>query len=416
MPEFRCRLGTPSGEILERDYTAESAEALRRDLERKDYLILRIRRRSAVAAAMSDLGRARRGVKTQEFLVFNQELSALIRAGLPIAQSLEILLERRKNPTFRAALADVRERVKAGESLSEAFAAQGLFPAIYSASLASGERSGEIATVLQRYIEYTKTMLAVRKKVVSALIYPVILLALTIGLVQILLYFVLPKFQAFFQGFGAELPLLTRSLIGFSTFMRDNVLFVGAGFFLATGGLLLYARTRSGRFMIDGLKLKIPLIGPIIHKYAISRFTRTLSTLVSGGIPVVASLEIVARAVGNTRFEEALLGVTQRVREGEALWQSLEETGLFSEMSVEMMLFSEMSVEMIKVGESTGALAEMLSQVSDFLDEEIDHRLGIVVSLVEPIMLIVMAAIVATILLAIYYPLLKIYAQTKGGF
>lgn len=405
MPEFRCRLGTPTGEILERDYSADSAEALRHDLERQDYLVLKIRRRSAMAASFAGMRRARKGVKIQEFLIFNQELAALIRAGLPITESLDILIERRKNPTFRAALHDVRDRVRAGESLSEAFEAQGIFPAIYSASLASGERSGEIATVLQRYIAYTKTMIGVRKKVVSALVYPAILLTLTLVLVQILLYFVLPKFQAFFSGFNAELPLLTRSLIGFSTFARDNAVFIVGGMVAVVGLTVVYARTPGGRFLIDGLKLKIPIVGPVFHKYAISRFTRTLGTLVSGGIPLVTALEIVARAVGNTRFEEALLEVTQQVREGEALWQSLERTGLFSEMAIEM----------IKVGESTGSLPDMLAQVSDFLDDEIDHQLGLIVSLVEPIMLIFMAAIVATMLLAIYYPLLKIYSQTQIG-
>lgn len=404
MPEFRCRLGTPSGEIIERDYSSESTETLRRELDQQDYLVLKIRRRSAAAAALSEFTRKRKKIGIQEFLVFNQELSALIRAGLPITESLDILLERRKNPAFRAALVDVRDRVRAGESLSEAFEAQGLFPAIYSASLASGERSGEIATVLQRYISYTKTLLGVRKRVVSALTYPTILLVLTIVLVNVLLYYVLPRFEKFFTGFGTELPVITRTLIGISLFLRNNVLVLGLGLIALVTVFMVYRRTRAGRYFLDGVKLKVPLLGPVLQQYAISRFTRTLSTLVAGGIPLVAGLEIVARAVGNARFEEALAGVSQRVTEGEALWHSLEETGLFSEMSIEM----------IKVGESTGALAEMLTQVSDFLDEEIEHKLSTIVSLVEPVMLVIMAAVVATVLLAIYSPLLKIYAESKG--
>ena len=248
--------------------------------------------------------------------------------------------------------------------------------------------------------------MGVRRKVVAALTYPVILLALSSVLVSVLVYFVLPKFREFFASFDTELPWLTSSLIGFSEFVRDNFLLLGGGIAMVVVLTMAYVRTRSGRLWLDWAKIRVPLVGGVFHKYAISRFTRTLGTLVSGGIPLVPSLEIVARAVGNTVFEVALLDVVRKVREGSALWESLEESGLFSDMSIEM----------IKVGESTGALPDMLTQVSDFLDEEIDHQLGTIVTIVEPVMLILMAVVVATILLAIYYPMLQLYGGgARGG-
>ena len=403
MPEFVARLGTADGNILERSFTSESEKALRAELAGQ-YLILGVRKRQTVATLLPGMGTSR-GIKMKEFLLFNQELASLLKAGLPIVASLDILTERRKNPVFKQALLEVRDQVRGGMSLSEAFSAQGdLFPRIFCSTLASGERSGEIASVLTRFIAYQKTMLSTRRKVAGALIYPAFLLLVSVGVITILVAFVVPKFEDFYADMGADLPLITRVLLGLSKVMTSYAPLVLVA---VVGGLIgwrAWSRTAGGRLAIDRMKLRIPVIGGLLQGFAASRFVRTLGTLVAGGIPVVAALAIAARAVGNLVFERALLEVERKVREGGGLWQALEETGLFSDIAIEM----------TKVGESTGALSEMLGNVSDFYDEEIDNRLATLMALMEPVMLIGMGIIVAMMLLAMYLPLLQSYSLTGG--
>ncbi|HZE88968.1 MAG TPA: type II secretion system F family protein, partial [Verrucomicrobiae bacterium] len=402
--DYVCKVGTPGGQILEQVYAAETEETLRKDFEARDYFVYWIRRKSGVAALLDFSALRKRRISSKEFLIFNQELASLIQAGLPIVTSLEILMERRKNLVFKRALADIRDQVKAGASLSDAFESQGgLFPKIYASSLASGERSGEVATVLRRYIAYTKTILAIRKKVVSALIYPAILLVMAFGLVILLLTYILPKFREFYSDMGTELPLITRMLVGASGLVRDNVLIWIPLTLLTIVGVSTWVRTPLGALKLDTWKLKVPLLGGIWHRYAISRFTRTLATLTSGGIPLVIGLDISARAIGNRIFERRILEVSQKVREGGSLWESLEQTGIMTDMSVEM----------IKVGESTGALEDMLSNVANFYDEEIDNSLATLVALMEPAMLIFMGGVIATMLLAIYLPLIRSYTSSQ---
>jgi len=402
VPEFVCKVGTVEGDVIERVYASESAESLRRDLERKDYLIFSIRRKGGALGLFPAFGRKR--IKMKEFLVFNQQLAALIQAGLPIVSSLDVLLERRKNPVFRKALTDIRDQVKSGAALSEAFDSQGdLFPKIYSSSLASGERSGEVASVLRRYIAHTKKVMLLKGKVVAALIYPAILFFMSFNVIGILIYYVLPKFAEIYEGFGglASLPLITRILVDGSIFVRDHaVLLVSLALALFLG-FSAWRRTPAGALRVDGWLLRIPFLGSVVQKYSVSRFTRTLGTLVTGGIPLVHSLEIAGPAAGNLLFQKRLSEVARNVREGNALAQSLEETGLFSDLALEM----------IKVGESTGALQEMLENVSQLYDEEIDGSLQTLEALLVPVMLVVMGAFIAGILLAIYMPLIKSYGM-----
>ena len=393
MPEFIARIGTSDGTVMERSFTAESEQALLADLKSREYLIFGVRRKSGLLGLLPGAGRGNK-VKMQEFLLFNQELAALIKAGLPIIASLDILLERRKNPAFRKALADVRDRVRGGSALSEAFDAQGeMFPKIYSATVASGERSGEVANVLLRYIGYQKTILALRQKVVGALIYPAILFAMSIGLVVVLITYVLPKFKDFYTDFGADLPLITKILVGLSDVIVGHLLLIigaAAGLVVAVRS---WVRTEAGRLGRDRLAVRLPIVGGIGHRFAISRFMRTLATLISGGIPVVTALGISARAVGNRHFEGKLLDVERKVREGGSLWQGLEATGIFSDIAIEM----------TKVGESTGSLHDMLANVSDFYDEEIATLIARVMVFLEPV-----------IMIAIYLPLLRSYSQSSG--
>jgi type IV pilus assembly protein PilC len=404
MPEFIARIATADGTISEKAFTADSEAALRRDLAEREFLIFSVRRKSSFGGLLPALG-GRRGVKMKEFLLFNQELAALIRAGLPIIASLDILLERRKNPEFRRALADIRDRVRGGESLSEAFDAQGgMFPKVFSATLASGERSGEVANILQRYIAYQKQILALKRKVISSLIYPAILCLLSIAVIIILITYVVPSFTSFLMDFGTDLPLLTRILIAVSGFVTGHWLLLLGGI-AATGlGLRAWVKTPAGRSWVDRTAVRIPILGGIWHRFAVSRFLRTLGTLVSGGIPVVTALGIAAQAVGNSEYEKRLSVVERKVREGGSLWQALEQTGLCNDIAIEM----------TKVGESTGSLQDMLTNASDFYDEEIDNLLATVMVLLEPLLLIVMGVMVALIMLAIWLPLLTSYGQSSA--
>jgi type IV pilus assembly protein PilC len=404
MAEFFCRVAYPTGEIVERPFEADDEAALRREFESKEYLILELRRRNPVIQAITDSIRIKPKISAREFLFFNQELRALIKAGLPVLTSLDILLERRKNPAFKRALQDIRDRVKGGEAVSEAFAAQGdLFPKLYASSLASGERSGELPSVLERYVAYQRSIMAIRRKVTAALVYPIILMALCVGLIALMVFFIIPKFNEFLMDFGTEMPLITQILIDTATFCTTYwklILLTVVGLVI---GFLTWKRSSTGRLIVDRIKLRIPVVGGIIHDYAQNRFTRTLGTLVAGGIPLVSALELSARAVGNTIFERELLKAANQVREGQSLWESLERTGLIRDIAIEM----------IKVGESTGALEEMLHNASDFTDEEIDYKLTRMVSLFEPLLIVFMAVVVGGMLLALYLPLLRTYGQSR---
>jgi type IV pilus assembly protein PilC len=404
MPEFLCRVATGTGDVVERKYVAADEAALRRDLENQDLMLLDLRRSNPFLQQLARTLRIKGSISSRDFLIFNKEMSALVRAGLPIVPSLTILLERRKNPTFRHALLDIRDRVKSGESLSEAFAAQGdLFPPLYAASLASGERSGEMASVLTRFIDYSQRVLAIQRKVVSALIYPAILFGLSICLVGLMVFFIIPKFNEFLQDFGTELPLITQIIVGFALFCQERWQFIAAAAVAGFFGFMLWKRSDGGRYAIDSVKLRIPLLGQIVRNYAQNRFTRTLGTLQAGGIPLVTSLELSSHAVGNVVFERELNEVTTKVREGEALWESLDTTGLISDINIQM----------IRVGESTGALVEMLENASEFTDEEIDTQLSRMVTMIEPAMLVFMAIIVATMLLSIYLPMIELYGASQ---
>src|SRR5262245_1348007 len=273
MADFICKLGTPTGQVIERVYTAQTEDDLRRDFESQDFLIFSIRKKAAAAALFDFTSFKRRRISAKEFLIFNQELASLISAGLPIISSLDILIERRKNLVFKQVLADVRDQVKSGASLSEAFASHGdLFPRLYASSLASGERSGEIVSVLKRYIAYTKTVMTLRKKVTSALVYPAILVTMGIGLVILMVTFSLPKFQEFFSGMQADLPMITLALLWIATTVRSYMFVILPAGVVAVAALVSYKRSEAGAQAWDLHKMRFPFLGKIFSKYAISRF------------------------------------------------------------------------------------------------------------------------------------------------
>ena len=396
MPEFIVRVGTPDGEIVERHVQALSARAAEDELRRQGMYIFEAKRGSSSLADF--LPRRKRVITTERFLLFNQELLALVRAGLPILQSFDIMLERQKNLRFREVLAEIRDKLKSGVSLSDAFASYGdLFPPIYSTSLRAGERSGDLEGVLRRFLRYQKIIVNLRKRVIGALVYPSILISLSIVMVFVMLTVVIPKFAEFYTGFGAELPAFTRLLIAFSTGLRSNLLI---GLIVAVIAILLlrhWVKT-TGRVLWDRFKLRIPLAGGILHRFAIMQFTQSLGTLLAGGTPMVPAIEIASQSVTNKLVSGKIFGIVQNVREGEPLWRSLESTEVMSDLAVEM----------IKVGESTGALTEMLSNVSEFYDEEIEAKLSRMVAAIEPVILVIMGIVIAVLLYAFYLPLFQL--------
>jgi type IV pilus assembly protein PilC len=388
--------------VAEEAVQAPDAATARVEMERRGGHVFEVRREGVSFAER----RRRRGrIKMRDFLIFNQELIALLKAGLPVVHAFELLLERQESPTLRRVLGDIRTRVNAGAAISDAFAEQGdLFPRLYWTSLKAGEKSGEIESVLRRYVKYQRTVMALARKVVSTLVYPAILICLSIVLIAILMTVVIPKFQDFFGDFKADLPLLTVVVIHTASFLRSNILILLAA--LAAAGFFgsRFLKSPRGAEWGDAAILKIPVIGGIFRRFAITQFTRSLSTLLGGGTPLVPALENAAMAVGNRHVSRRVGEVIPRVREGGELWKALEGTDIFTNLTIEM----------IKVGEASGALEEMLTSVSDFYDEEIDLLLGRVISFVEPAILVIMGGVVMTILLSVYLPIFKLMSAIKG--
>lgn len=422
MAMFVCRVGAADGSVTVRTLEGNDEGAVRAEVARQGGRLFSIRPggtgsegQASLSFSLAALGSLpsllRRGkprarpVNAEDFVVFNQELVSLLRAGLPVVSGLEILLERQKNPAFRAILDDVRQQLVSGVSLSDAFFSHGeAFPRLYATSLKAGERSGEVEAVLRRYLSYQKILGAVRRKVVSALVYPAVLIGLSGGLIFVLMTYVIPRFNEFYAGFGGELPLLTKVVIGTANLMKEYAPFILGGSAAAVYGFVRWRRTDAGRSAWDGFLLKIPIVGGILLQFALSQFARSLATLVGAGTPLVPALEISSGSVANQRVARAVESVVPKVREGAELWRSLERTGVFTSLTVEM----------VKVGEATGALEEMLTNVAEFYDESIETAIQRVINLVEPIVLVVMGSVIATILLSVYLPMFSILNQIKG--
>lgn len=411
MPEFVCRIGTPDGSVVTRTVEAPDEAALKAELARQGSRLFSAKAGNGRSAPAASLGarigafRSRGRVGIHEFLVFNQELVALLRAGLPVVSGFEILLERQENAHFKRILVDVKEQLVSGVALSDAFLSHGdTFPRLYATSLKAGERSGEVEKVLRRFLEYQKILGRVKRRVTGAMAYPIVLVSLAVGLIFILMTYVIPKFTEFYAGFGADMPALTVAVVGTATFMRAHLLEILLGISASVFAFDRWRRTDGGRRTIDGFLLKLPAVGVVLHEFSLSQFARALATLVGAGTPLVTALEISTGSVGNRRVSDAVASVVPKVREGAELWRSLENTGQFTSLAVEM----------IKVGEATGALEEMLSNVSDFYDEAIEARLQTIINLIEPVILIVMGGVIATILLSVYLPMFTILSSIRG--
>ena len=395
--EYRCRLVTAAGEIVEGVYAADSETRLRHELEDKGMHVLSMRRQG-LGSLVPSLPR-RRSVPAREFLEFNQELATLLKAGMPLVQSLDLLRSGITNANFRSVLDGVYGRVKAGDALSEAFAEHGdLFPRVYTASLMAGERSGSLDGVLRRYVSYARLIAAVRRKTISALIYPAVLVVISLFVVSVIVLKLVPEFSRFYASFDADLPLLTRAILGLSTAITERLAFILIVLAGAVGGLIFWVRRMGQRTRLDRAMLALPWLGDVMRKFSTAQLARTLATLLGGGLPLVNALEVAARSVSNRYMARELEHVAQAVREGQGMAATMRARGVFPDVAVKM----------TEVGESTGALQEMLTSVAEFYDEEVETTLGRFVTLIEPLLLIVMGLVIAALLLALYLPLFEL--------
>jgi len=392
MNEFTVRLADERGRIQEQTHAAATAEELRSRFTQAGYLVYSVK-------AKSSLGRAsKKKIKLEMFLIFNQQFLTLVRAGLPILSSLDLLAKRQKDASFRAQLEDVSARVKTGESISSAFEAQGTMPLVYTTTLLAGERSGNLEEVLQRYLEFQRVSLTFRKKLRASLIYPAFLIVMVIGLFVFLITFVVPRFAELYAQLGTKLPTLTLLLLALGQHAQHEGLYI-APLLLLIGYLIVrWAKTEGGANLIDRVRIKLPFVGIVWLKYQVGLFSRTLATLLTGGLPLVPSLETAARSIESRQIAKAVYSSVDTVREGKGLSTSLDRTGVFPELSIEM----------IEVGESTGALPQMLNSVAEFFEEDVQTSLAAIMSLIEPIILIGMGVVVIVVLIALYLPIISL--------
>ncbi|MGA2276670.1 MAG: type II secretion system F family protein [Terracidiphilus sp.] len=398
MAEFVIKLADERGRVQEQVQSAATAEELRARFIHAGYHVFSVKARGGLGGFK--LGK----VKLEPFLIFNQQFLTLIRAGLPILGSIQMLAKNQKNAHFAAQLDDVAARVKTGDSLSSAFEAQSGFPIMFTTTLLAGERSGNLQEVLERYVTFQRVSLTFRKKLVASLIYPCVLLTLVCGLMFFMFVFVIPQFGELYDQMGAKLPDLTLDLLAFGKFLHHYVLWIlafvaGAGF-----GFHRFSITERGRDFVDGFRIKLPVLGKIWLKYQVALFARTLSTLLTGGLPLVPSLETAARSISSRRVSKAVMTSITTVREGRSLADALIQTEVFPDLAAEM----------ISVGEQTGALPQMLNSVSEFFEEDVATALTAALALIEPAILIVMGVVVVFILISLYLPIFSL-GQASGG-
>ena len=396
MADFVLKYADGRGQIHQQVASATSEKEVRDKYTQQGFLIYSIKPRSAAAASGGIFGRKK--LNLEKFLIFNQQFVTLIRAGLPILKGLDLLAERLTDPKLGPYVKAVREEVRNGTLLSEAFRQQGIFPKIYVTSVMAGEKSGSLTEVLDRYIVYQKLSLAVRKKVISSLVYPCLLIVLVICLMVFMVTYVVPTFATLYTSMSAQLPLMTQYLIAVGTTARSYVLFgVGA---LVVGIVVLrwWARKESSRASVDRFKMKLPTFGDIWLKYQVAQLARILSTLLTGGIPLVQAMETAADSLGTPLLQTAVENAGKSVREGQPLSGSLKASGLFPPLAIDM----------IEVGESTGALPQMLNSVAEFFEEDVNTRMQVTLSLIEPVIMIIMGAFVAFVLIALYLPIFSL--------
>src|SRR5580704_3730156 len=404
MTEFVCKVGDASGRTFQQMETAQSEAEARQKLVDRGLFVFSVSMQFDLLTRFSG-SKSDRSIRPADFLIFNQQFSTLIKAGLPILKALELLAERAAAPRLRPILQDVRQRVRDGALLSEALAAQGSFPAVYVTAISAGERSGNLTGVIDQYISYLRVSTGFRTALLTALIYPAILVITVILVLSYLLTYAMPQFAKLYQDLGVPLPAMTQLMLNMAVPLRNYfVVFAGIAVLIAVA-IFLWTRTLEGALAIDRLKPKVPIVGDIWLKGEIAQFLRTLSTLLAGGTPLVSGLKTSSSAIGSRLIATSVARASERVREGKSLSESLSETRLIPPLALEM----------IEVGEASGALSAMLTSVAEFYEEEVSTRLQRTLIWVTPAILVVMAVVVGFILISLYLPLFSLQIGSPGG-
>ncbi len=392
MARYICRVGTASGEVLEKEVSANSENEAISKLKASGYHIFEVRKKFSL------FGGAKK-IPEKHFLVFNQEFLALVKAGIPIFNGLSLLIKRVENKKLKSILGEILESIKEGKSLAEAFKDfSDYFPPIYPGILFAGEKSGDLAGVLENYLNYQKMMFSTKKKVKSAFVYPAFLVLVAAFAIGIIVYVVLPRFSDFYQGFGAQLPLITRVVVSTSKWIANNVIFEIIALFLTIGFFQYFLSTGRGKIFYEKMLLRLPVIKHIWRKYVSSQFSRTLAILLSGGTPAVQALETLAYSNPSVILAKKLEKSIEMVRDGKSLSEALKITDFFDPITLDM----------IKIGEETGSLNTMLNSSAEFEEEELSTALANITSLVAPVVLLLMGVIIAFILISMYLPLFEV--------
>jgi type IV pilus assembly protein PilC len=401
MAEYLIKAADERGHLLQQIERGFSESEVRDRFVQQGYLVYWVKPRGMLAGGANPFSRGRR-IRQSQFVIFNQQFLTLIKAGLPILSSLDLLIKRQKDAHLRSLLENVRDRVKAGELLSDSFAAQAAFPKIYTTTLMAGEKSGNMEEVLSRYIAFQRMALTFKKKLAVSLVYPALLITVVCCMIVFLITYVVPQFALLFQNLDAKLPTITIVMLEIGTHAQKYAPFGVAGLVILVAAFWRWKASDRGAERIDGAMLAMPVLGSIWLKYQVSNFSRMLSTLLSGGLPLVPSLETAGASLSSRRILNGVAEATTRVREGQSLAKSLEE----------QKMFPDLSVEMIEVGESTGALPAMLNSVAEFYEEDVQTALGAAMALIEPAILIIMAIFVGGVLISLYMP---IFSLGSGG-
>jgi type IV pilus assembly protein PilC len=394
MAEFVCKVADPAGRVFSHVEAAQSVSEARQKLSDRGLYVYSVQPRGGLLGRTVG-GSKGRVLKSSDFLIFNQQFNTLIKAGLPILKGLDLLAERAASPSLQPLLRDVRDRVREGASLSEALDQQGLFPKVYVTSVLAGEKSGNLSGVLDYYIAYQKLSTGAKKKLIATLIYPTILVTVATLIVTYLVTYVVPQFAKLYSDMNVQLPTVTRVLLTVTVNYRFDVLIAAALLIAGAVGLFLWSRTDKGGTAVDRIKLRLPFVGETWIKFQVAQFCRTLSTLLAGGTPLVAALSTSADSVRSRLVSSAIKEASALVRDGQSLHVALRSTGLMPAMGIEM----------IEVGEASGALSPMLASVAEFYEDETNQRIGTLLAIVEPAILVFMAIVIAFILISLYLPI-----------
>jgi len=401
MGEFVCRVADANGRVFSQVEAAGTLDEARQKLVDRGFYVYSVESRGSVLGMLSR--RKQRQIGGSDFLILNQQFNTLIKAGIPILRALDLLATRATTPKLRPVITQIRDRVREGKSLSEAVDEAGVFSKVYSTAILAGEKSGNLSGVLDYYIAYQKVSTGVRKKIMASLVYPVLLIVVATVIVSYLVTAVVPKFAVLYRDLGVELPASTKLLMALTVDYRFAVLGAVGLLALVAFGVFLWSRTDEGGATFDRLKFKLPIIGDTLLKFQVAQFSRTLATLLTGGTTLVTALQTASDALTSKLLRLTILRATQMVREGESLHGSLASTGVMPEMALDM----------VEVGESSGALGPMLTSIAEFYEEEVSLRLGALVSIIEPVMLIFMGILVAFILISLYLPIFSL--SVSGG-